>query len=195
MLVSRRSARGGHAGAATETLKSLTRWLEFATDLLIQSTCPKDCGLTLFDLELPHIIDHLGRILLAFVLAFPLGWERGMGRASVGFRTFPVVAMASCGYALLAASLPQADAETLTRLIQGLVAGIGFIGGGAILKEQHRVRGLVTAASIWNTGAIGVAVAFSRIEIAIVLSLVNTLTLLLLTPIAEHHRPDETERE
>jgi putative Mg2+ transporter-C (MgtC) family protein len=147
-----------------------------------------------FDIDLPLILDHLGRILLAFALAFPLGWERGMGRSSVGFRTLPVVSMASCGYALLATSLQGADAESLTRLIQGLMAGIGFVGGGAILKEPHRVRGVVTAASIWNTGAIGVAVAFRRLEIAIVLSAVNTLALIVLTPLAErnhHHQDDE----
>lgn len=129
--------------------------------------------------------EHLGRMLLAFALAFPLGWERGKGRHSAGFRTFPVVAMASCGYALLAARLPGANAETMTRLLQGLVAGIGFIGGGAILKQHGHVRGLVTAASIWNTGAIGVSVAYGRIEIALVLTVVNFLSLLLLTPIAE----------
>lgn len=146
-----------------------------------------------FDIDLPVIFDHLGRILLAFALAFPLGWERGVGRSSAGFRTFPVVAMASCGYALLATSLQGADAESLTRLIQGLMAGIGFVGGGAILKEPHRVRGLVTAASIWNTGAIGVAVAFRRLEVAIVLSAVNTAALILLTPVAErnHHDGDQ----
>jgi putative Mg2+ transporter-C (MgtC) family protein len=137
------------------------------------------------DLDLPRILDHLGRILFAFALAFPLGWQRGASRASIGFRTFPVVAMASCGYGLLARSLPGADAETHARLIQGLVAGIGFIGGGAILKDGGHVRGLVTAASIWNTGAIGIAIAFQRSEIALVLSVVNVLALLLLTPLAE----------
>ncbi|HEY9216446.1 MAG TPA: MgtC/SapB family protein [Phenylobacterium sp.] len=138
-----------------------------------------------FEFDLARIGGDLGRILLAFALAFPLGWERGRGRTSAGFRTFPVVGMASCGYALLAASLAGADAESLTRLIQGLMGGIGFVGGGAILKDGGRVRGLVTAASIWNTGAIGVAVAFGRVEMAVVLSLVNTLALILLTPLVE----------
>lgn len=129
--------------------------------------------------------EHLGRMALAFALAIPLGWERGKGRHSPGFRTFPIVAMASCGYGLLAVNLAGASAETITRLLQGLVAGIGFIGGGAILKQEGHVRGLVTAASIWNTGAIGAAVALGRIEIALVLSAANFLSLLVLTPIAE----------
>ena len=139
--------------------------------------------------------EHLARMALAFVLAVPLGWERGQGRHSLGFRTFPIVAMASCGYALLAARLPGADAESVTRLLQGLVAGIGFIGGGAILKQRGHIRGVVTAASIWNTGAIGAAVALGRIEIAVVLSAANFLSLLLLTPLAARWggEPDTTE--
>lgn len=142
------------------------------------------------EFDLARILEHLVRIALAFGLALPLGWERGTGRAGVGFRTLPVVAMASCGYGLLAWSLPGADAETLTRLIQGMLAGIGFIGGGAILKGEGHVRGLVTAASIWNAGAIGLAVALQRTEIAIALSAVNFAALRLLTPIAPPTRSE-----
>ncbi|MDZ4372834.1 MAG: MgtC/SapB family protein [Phenylobacterium sp.] len=144
----------------------------------------------MLDFDLARFIDHLWRILLAFGLALPLGWERGKGRASVGFRTFPIVAMASCGYGLLARSLPGADAETLARMLQGLAAGIGFIGGGAILKAGGDIRGLATAASIWNTGAIGVAVALQRTEIAVVLALVNLLSLLALTPLTKAAQGD-----
>lgn len=137
------------------------------------------------------VLDHLGRMALAFALALPLGWERGRGRAAAGFRTFPIVAMASCGYALIARRLPGEDPESLARLLQGLVAGIGFIGGGAIVKGGGQVHGIVTAASIWNTGAIGVAVALDRVEIAIALAAVNVATLLLLTPLAA--RPPEDD--
>lgn len=137
----------------------------------------------------PLVGQHFLRMGLAFALAFPLGWERGRGRDSAGFRTFPIVAMASCGYALIADKLPGADAGSMTRLLQGLVAGIGFIGGGAILKQQGHVRGLATAASIWTTGAIGVSVAYGRFEIALALSAVNFLSLLILTPIADRLDP------
>jgi putative Mg2+ transporter-C (MgtC) family protein len=135
-----------------------------------------------FDLDLAA--DHLLRLLIAFGLALPLGWERGSGRSSVGFRTLPVVAMASCGFALLARGLPEADAESMTRLLQGLMGGVGFIGGGAILKSEGSVKGLVTAASVWNVGAIGAATAYGRLEIAVVLSLLNLAVLVLLTPLA-----------
>jgi putative Mg2+ transporter-C (MgtC) family protein len=63
------------------------------------------------------------------------------------------------------------------RVIQGLITGIGFIGGGAILKDADEVSGVSTAASIWNTGAIGMAVAFDRYEIAVLLSALNVFTL------------------
>lgn len=139
----------------------------------------------LLDFNEALVIEHLGRIALAFALALPLGWERGSGRSSVGFRTLPVVAMASCGFALLARSFEGADAESMTRLLQGLMGGIGFIGGGAILKNEGAVKGLVTAASVWNVGAIGAAVAFGRLEIAVVLSVLNLAVLLLLTPLAK----------
>jgi putative Mg2+ transporter-C (MgtC) family protein len=144
-------------------------------------------------LEWSLIGEHLGRIALAFALAFPLGWERGKGRSSAGFRTMPVVAMASCGYALLAIRLPGANAESLTRLLQGVLAGIGFIGGGAILKQQGHVKGLVTAATIWNTGAVGVSVAFGRIEVAVALSFANLITLAVLTPFADRQAEDADE--
>ncbi len=61
------------------------------------------------------------------------------------------------------------------------MTGIGFIGGGAILKHGASVRGTATAASVWNTGAIGAAVAFRRYEIAVILSLINFLTFRFLT--------------
>lgn len=127
--------------------------------------------------------ENLLRIIVAFTLAFPIGWERGHGKHSIGFRTIPIVAMASCGYVLISKVLPGSNVESQARLLQGLVAGIGFIGGGAILKEGMNISGIVTAASIWNTAAIGIAVATGSLEIAIVLSLMNFFTLYFLTPI------------
>jgi putative Mg2+ transporter-C (MgtC) family protein len=79
----------------------------------------------------------------------------------------------------------------MARIIQGLITGIGFIGGGAILKQGANVQGTATAASIWSTGAIGGAVAFGRYEIAIVLSIMNFATLRWLTPLK--HSLNESE--
>ena len=149
-----------------------------------------------FSFDLRQIVVDLLRISIAFILAVPIGWERHDSKRNLGLRTFPIVAMGACGFMLIAKNLPGADAESQARLIQGLIGGIGFIGGGAILKHGTSVRGLATAASIWCTGAIGAAVAFGREEIAVVLSLVMFVTLRMLTPIVENGNDDEeTDKE
>jgi putative Mg2+ transporter-C (MgtC) family protein len=137
-----------------------------------------------FTLDWEQLIVDLIRVGIAFALAFPIGWERSRSARRLGLRTFPLVAIASCGYVLVAKHAPDASADSIARVLQGLLAGIGFIGGGAILKEQGTVSGLATAASLWNTGAMGAAVGYDRAEIAVVLSLINFVLLRVLTPIA-----------
>jgi putative Mg2+ transporter-C (MgtC) family protein len=128
------------------------------------------------------------KVVVAYLLALPIGWEREQAEHSVGLRTFPLVAMASCGYVLLADTAAGVDPAARSRIIQGLTTGIGFIGGGAIMRGMRgrgNVHGTATAASIWNTGVIGAAVAESRFEIALVLSLLNLITLHLLVPMKD----------
>ncbi|NVJ59091.1 MAG: MgtC/SapB family protein [Gammaproteobacteria bacterium] len=116
---------------------------------------------------------HLG---IAYVLALPMAFDRDKSSHGAGLRTFPLVAVAACGYALVGMSvLDSTDAES--KVIAGIITGIGFIGGGAILKNKSSVSGTATAASIWNTGIIGIAVAFGRYEIAVLLSIINFVTL------------------
>jgi putative Mg2+ transporter-C (MgtC) family protein len=139
---------------------------------------------TLIDWHLFGMI--AGKVTLAYLLALPIGWERERVQHSVGLRTFPLVAMASCGYVLLAGTVITPDTEAArSHIIQGLTTGIGFIGGGAIMRGRGNVHGTATAASIWNTGVIGAAVAESHFEIAVVLSLLNLITLHLLVPLKE----------
>jgi len=126
---------------------------------------------------------------VAYALALPIGWEREKGDRSAGLRTFPLVAVASCGYVLVAETV-LGGGEGHDRVIQGLMTGIGFIGGGAILKQGGTVRGTATAASVWNTGAVGAAVAYGRYEIAVLLSVINFLTLRLLTPFKVESPPE-----
>ena len=125
----------------------------------------------------------ISRLMLAYILALPVGWYREKEAHSVGLRTFPLVAMASCGYILL--SLPPAgmDQAAQSRIIQGLVAGIGFIGGGAILKAEGNVHGTATAASIWTTGVLGAAVAQERFYLAVTLAALNLFALRVLLPL------------
>jgi len=129
------------------------------------------------------LLPDVGRLLAAYVLALPVGWYREREGHSVGVRTFPLVAMASCGYLLLATT--GGDPSARSRIIQGLVAGIGFIGGGAILKAEGNVHGTATAASIWTTGVLGAAVAEDRYYLAITLAVMNLITLRVLLPLKE----------
>lgn len=138
----------------------------------------------LFDLDLYRVLQHLLKLSAAALLTLPIGWDREVAnRRRLGLRTFPLVSMASCGYVLVAQSVVSGDA--LARVIQGLITGIGFLGGGAIVKQGLDVHGTATAASIWATAAIGAAVAFGRLEIAVALGLATFASLYGLTPVKE----------
>jgi putative Mg2+ transporter-C (MgtC) family protein len=142
----------------------------------------------LFTTDWPQISVGAVRIAAAYLLALPIGWEREHQEHGVGIRTFPLVAMASCGFVLLGVTLFQADPAGPSRIIQGLIAGIGFIGGGAILrgngvKGEITVHGTATAASIWNMGVMGAAVAQGRLDIGLLLVALNYFTLRVLAPL------------
>lgn len=144
------------------------------------------------ELDWPLMFHHLSRLLIAYILAFPIGWEREQSRRHFGLRTFPLVAVVTCGFMLVGISvLDSIDGEA--RVIQGLITGIGFIGGGAIVKGENRVSGVSSAASIWNTGAIGLSVAFDRFEIAILLALLNFITLFFFSKVKESAQDDTVD--
>lgn len=130
-----------------------------------------------FDLDLNVIFYHFYQLGIAFLLALPIAINRehGSRRArGAGLRTFPLVTIASCAFMLVATSVYD-GAEAEARVMYGVITGIGFIGGGAIVKEAGRVGGTATAAGIWITGAIGISVAYARYEIAVTLSLMSFL--------------------
>ena len=129
-----------------------------------------------------------GRSTLAWVLTFPISVERARDDRSAGLRTFPVVAAASCSLVLLAGQVFGISSDQQTHILQGLVTGIGFIGGGAILRlGGNRVRGTATAAAIWATGILGAAVGYGRLEIAVALSGCTSLTLYFITKYEQRH--------
>jgi len=120
-------------------------------------------------------------VAIAYILTATIGWQSEREVHYTGVRTFPIVGMAACGYLLLLGTKP--DSGDQSRLLQGLITGIGFIGGGAILKEGASVKGTATAAIVWNAGVIGAAVAMDRFGIAITLALLNLFTLRALLPL------------
>ena len=132
--------------------------------------------------NLADSLEHLGQLAVAFLLALPIAWDREHRERTAGLRTLTLVAISTCGFLIAARSSigPSGDAES--RVWQGLLTGIGFIGSGAILKTEDGVRGTATAASIWNTAAVGAAVAYDAYDIAIALSVINFAVLRWLAP-------------
>ena len=79
-------------------------------------------------------LDHLVHLVVAFVLALPIGWHRARTEHRAGIRTFPLVAMASCGLVQTAISVIGASAPNNANILQGVITGVGFIGAGATAR-------------------------------------------------------------
>ena len=108
------------------------------------------------------------RLLVAAVLGGILGFQRAhVGKA--GVRTHMLVTLGAA-IVVLVPQLTGMSSADLSRVIQGIVTGIGFIGGGVILKmsEQHQIVGITTAATIWLTATIGIATGTGRLGLAVV---------------------------
>ena len=135
---------------------------------------------TLFPGQEFNLLPHLVALTIAYLLALPIGWNREQEERSAGLRTFPLVAVATCGFIQAAESMTATSPEAMARIIEGLITGMGFIGGGAILRREDSVKGTATAASLWITGAIGVAVGLGALDVAIMLALATVITLWVL---------------
>ena len=98
------------------------------------------------------------RLLLAALIGGLLGYERRMHRKAIGIAGMVMVALGSATYMLLAKHLAATDPASLSRALQGILQGIGFLGGAVIFKSGTDVRGIKTAAAIWITGAVGLAI-------------------------------------
>jgi putative Mg2+ transporter-C (MgtC) family protein len=131
------------------------------------------------------ILPHLAALTFAYVLALPIGWDREKKERTAGLRTFPLVAVASCGFIQATEGLVVGSPEAQARIVEGLITGIGFIGGGAILKQGGTVQGTATAAGLWATGAVGVAVGLGSYDVAVVVMGFTILTFQVLSPVKE----------
>lgn len=136
------------------------------------------------------ILPHLIVIAIAYCLALPIGWNREKEERSAGLRTFPLVAVASCGFVQAVETSLAHDASAMARVLEGVIAGIGFLGGGAILQQRGSVKGTATAASLWVTGAMGVAVGLGSYDVAVVLTAFTLLTFWVMAPL----KPPTNER-
>lgn len=132
--------------------------------------------------DVEQITRLLVRLLLAALLGGVLGYEREQKGKAAGVRTHMLVAMGAALFVLV----PQQGGMQLgdmSRVIQGVIAGIGFLGAGAIIKNhsEENVQGLTTAAGVWMTAAIGIACGLGR-ESTAVLGTLLALVVLAVVP-------------
>ena len=122
------------------------------------------------------------RLLIAAMMGGLLGIEREHKGKAAGLRTHMLVALGAALFVLVPQQAGVSDAD-LTRVLQGLVAGVGFLGAGTIIKgsEEEEIKGLTTAAGIWLTAAIGVAAGMGR-EATAVLSTLFALLIMYTVP-------------
>ena len=129
------------------------------------------------DSKLPHVII---RLVAAALLGAIVGLQRQTTGKPAGLRTHMLVSLATATF-VISCSGAGMSADGVSRVIQGIVTGIGFIGAGSILKlsRQHEIRGLTTAASVWMTAAIGVTVGLGCLGIALMLTVLALIILAL----------------
>jgi putative Mg2+ transporter-C (MgtC) family protein len=132
-----------------------------------------------------QLVHVLIRLIAATLLGAAVGFQRERAGKPAGLRTHILVTLGTAVF-VLACSGVGMSLDGLSRVIQGIVTGIGFIGAGSILKlsEERDIQGLTTAAGIWMTAAIGVAVGLGSLGVA-VLSTVFTLIILTLAGLYE----------
>jgi len=127
------------------------------------------------------------QLLLAALLSGLIGIDRERHATTAGFRTHMLVGVGSCLISVLSVEIFPNDSA---RLAAQIVVGIGFLGGGTILKEGKSVQGLTTAANIWATAAVGMAVGLGAWLLAIVATIMIWIILAIFVRL-EFHRPNK----
>ena len=137
------------------------------------------------------------RLIAAAILGSIIGYERERAGKAAGLRTHILVTLGTCVF-ILACSGSGMDSDGLSRVIQGIVTGIGFLGAGSILKlnEERDIQGLTTAAGIWMTAAVGIAVGLGSLGLALLSTILTVIVLALLGQVdyeAEKKQAAESE--
>jgi len=117
----------------------------------------------------PHLVRVIARLSIACLLGAAIGMERSSEGKTPGLRTHMLVALGAAMFTLIPIEAAMNTGD-VSRVIQGVAAGIGFLGAGTILKleEKHRIKGLTSAASVWLTAAIGTAAGAGWMWVAII---------------------------
>jgi putative Mg2+ transporter-C (MgtC) family protein len=127
--------------------------------------------------------EEIGQVTFAFVIGAVIGIEREFRSKPAGFRTMILICVGSCLYTIISKEVGLASGVTTDRISSNIVTGIGFIGAGVIFKEGITVNGLTTAALIWITAALGMAIGYHNYPLAIVVSIMIVIVLFVLEPV------------
>ncbi|MDD5547884.1 MAG: MgtC/SapB family protein [Candidatus Pacebacteria bacterium] len=129
-------------------------------------------------------LDLLQRIVFAVVLGCAIGVERDFARKVAGMRTHALVALGSALFSIASMAFTSAGADP-TRIAAQIVTGIGFLGAGIIIFQDHKIQGLTTAAGIWVAAAVGMACGFGMYGLAAMGTVLTITIFVVLWPI-EH---------
>ena len=131
-------------------------------------------------MDLSSYFEEAAQVSVAFVIGAIIGLEREFRSKPAGFRTMILICVGSCLYTIIS---KETGAGNSDRIASNIVTGIGFIGAGVIFKEGITVNGLTTAALIWVTAALGMAIGYHNYPLAIVVSGMVVITLFVLEPV------------
>ncbi len=131
-------------------------------------------------MDISVYFEEIGQVSFAFIIGAVIGIEREFRSKPAGFRTMILICVGSCLYTIIS---KEAGGTSSDRIASNIVTGIGFIGAGVIFKEGITVNGLTTAALIWITAALGMAIGYHNYPLAIVVSIMIVIVLFVLEPV------------
>lgn len=137
--------------------------------------------------------DILIRLLIAGVIGGLIGYERRVHHKAIGIAGMIMIATGSVTYMLLAHHLSEDDPAAISRTLQGMLSGIGFLGGAVIFKSGMDVRGIKAAAAVWITGAIGLAIGTDYWWLGIIVGTVTVATMFVSDRIPDRVREEKLE--
>jgi putative Mg2+ transporter-C (MgtC) family protein len=136
-----------------------------------------------------------GPLVTAVVLGGLIGLEREIHQKPAGLRTNILICMGAATFMLIANKM-SASPDAIFRMAAGIVTGVGFIGGGTVLRDRASIYGVTTAATIWVVTSIGIACGMRLYEIAVTVTVLSLLVLVLLSPLdRKFHKPAPKDQE
>lgn len=139
------------------------------------------------------------RIGLAVLLPLMIGLERFLRKKPIDFRPFVVISVAACGLSLASLELAQTSFDQQiridpTRVFEGVITGIGFLGAGAMFRQENYVMGAGSASAIWAAGAIGLMCGLGMLWLSVAVTVPILLVLILSAPFVERYDPENTRQ-